>query len=93
MAKKKLDKDVILDDNVEAAEQDVEFTFDVQAFAPVFNKERKEYDMYVLKLNTTTNEVELEIEECGYTAIYRAASDLQDRQVKEMNRQLKANKK
>jgi hypothetical protein len=96
MAKKKLDKEVILEDNEEIVEeveeQEPEFEFDAQAFTPVYNKERKEYDMYILKLNTTTNEVALEIEEMHYSTPYRAGFDLQNRNATEMNRQLKLRK-
>ncbi len=85
MAKKKAQKET--DETVET--QEAEFEYDVEAFTPVFNEERKEYDMYIFKLNIKTNQVLLEIEEMDYTANYRASSDLQQRQIKETHRQRK----
>jgi hypothetical protein len=70
-------------------EEILEFTYDAIAFTPIFNEERKQYDMYCIKLNSETNEVELEIEECEYAEFHRASSDLNMRNINEMNRRLK----
>lgn len=70
-------------------EKTPEFTFNAVAFTPIFNKERNQYDMYCIKLNSDTNEVELEIEECDYSEHHRAATDLNLRNINELNRQLK----
>lgn len=80
MAKKRIydepEVDSLLD---EGEETEAPFEFDATAYLPVFNKERKAYDMWFLRVNTETKHVVLEIEETRYDSVQRGLKDAMER--------------
>lgn len=88
MAKKKNNVpkvEEVTEDNFDGLMEEGEESFysDATAYLPVFNKTRNSYDMWILRVNTFTKEVEIEVEECRYDSVHRATFDLQQRQAKD----------
>lgn len=86
MAKKKTTKtevDTDVEDYNILDEGEESFYSDGTAYLPVFNKERSAYDMFIIRVNTKTKEVEIEVEQCTYDSVHRATFDLNQRYAKD----------
>jgi hypothetical protein len=72
------------DNELEGEEGDAWFPYDVSAYMPVYNKKRKAYDMLVVRINSETDESQVEREETRYDSIQRALLDVKTRVEQEL---------
>ena len=81
MAKKK--KEEVVTEPSETEEIIEYFEYNTTAYLPVFNDERKAYDMWLIRVDTNTKACHIEVEECRYNTSIRAAMDLKQRYAKD----------
>lgn len=63
----------------EGEESEGPFEYDATAYLPVFNKERGAFDMWMLRVNTDSKEVVLDVEEMRYDSVQRGLKDAMER--------------
>lgn len=63
----------------EGEESQGPFEYDATAYLPVYNEARKLYDIWLLRVNTETKEVVLEVEQCRYDSPQRGLKDAMER--------------
>lgn len=80
MAKKKVTKEVDeIEDDLDAISEESDSYYNATAYLPVYNEERKAYDMLLIRVDTINKKAFVETEKMKYDIEARALQDLMKR--------------